>query len=202
MADREPHGAEEADDERGTQMSPRRKVEESEQDFFAVTPKPPRRWGLPLVAALATALMAAVVAGSAVMLVHHQRDLAAQYRAAAALTYARGFMTEYTTLDPFHANEYVGQIAEQGTGEFRKQFGDKVNEIVIRVAQAEPTVGTVLDAGVQRWNDDGSADVLVAAKVTTKPSNGGPSTESGSRWVVTTTKEGALWKISRLIQVI
>ena len=34
-------------------MSPRRKVEPDEQDFFEVIPKPPRRWGLPIIAALA-----------------------------------------------------------------------------------------------------------------------------------------------------
>ena len=33
-------------------MSPRRKVESDEQDFFDVTPKPPRRWGLPIMAGL------------------------------------------------------------------------------------------------------------------------------------------------------
>lgn len=183
-------------------MSPRRRVQGSEPDFLAVTPKPRPRWGLPLVAAVATVVMAAAVAASTFVLVHHERDVAAQYRSAAALTYVRGFMTAYTSLDPFHANEYVDQIVDQGTGEFAKDFRDKMNEITIRVAQAEPTTGTVLDAGVQRWNDDGSADVLVAAKVTTKPSNGAPPTESGSRWVVTTTKEGSLWKISRLVQVI
>jgi Mce-associated membrane protein len=185
-------------------MSPRRKVDRSARDFLAFTPEPqrPRRWGLPLVAVISTLVMAAAITASALMSVHHDRDLAAQYRAAAALTYVRGFMTSYTTLDPFHANDYAGRLIEQGTGEFAKEFATKLNEITIRVAQAEPTVGTVLDAGVQRWNDDGSADVLVATKVTTRPSNGGAPTESGSRWVVTTTKEGSLWKVSRLIQVI
>jgi Mce-associated membrane protein len=56
-------------------------------------------------------------------------------------------------------------------------------------------------AGVQRWNDDGSADVLVATKVSTKMPDG-KTIESGNRWVVTAKKEGPLWKISNLIQVI
>jgi Mce-associated membrane protein len=191
-------------EEESALMSPRRRIDPSERDYFTFTPDPPRqrRWGLVLVAVFCTLAMAAAITASAVMVVHHERDLAAQYRAAAALTYVRGFMTSYTSLDPFHANDYADRVIEQGTGEFAKEFATKLNEITIRVAQAEPTVGTVLDAGVQRWNDDGSADVLVATKVTTKPSNGAPPTESGSRWVVTTTKEGSLWKISRLIQVI
>ena len=74
-------------------------------------------------------------------------------------------MTDYTTLDPFNANAYTERILAQGTGDFAKMFKEKQNEILIQVAQAEPTSGTVLAAGVQRWNDNGSADILVATKV-------------------------------------
>ncbi len=70
-----------------------------------------------------------------------------------------------------------------------------MNEILIQVARAEPTQGTVLEAGVQRWNDDGSADVLVATKISTKRRTERP-VESGNRWVVTAMKEGQQWKIS------
>ena len=31
-------------------MSPRRKVDADERDFFDVAPEPPRRWGLPIIA--------------------------------------------------------------------------------------------------------------------------------------------------------
>ena len=71
----------------------------------------------------------------------------------------------------------------------------------IDAAEPEPTQGTVLDAGVQRWKDDGSVDVLVATKISSKDP-GGKTIESGNRWVVTAKKEGQLWKISQLIQVI
>ena len=71
-------------------------------------------------------------------------------------------MTAYTSLDPFHANDYADGILAHATGDFSKQFKEKLNEIVIRVARLEPTTGTVVEAGVQRWNDNGSADVLVA----------------------------------------
>ena len=43
-----------------------------------------------------------------------------------------------------------------------------MNEILVQVARAEPTHGTVVEAGVQRWNDNGSADVLVATKISTQ----------------------------------
>ena len=77
-----------------------------------------------------------------------------------------------------------------------------MNEIVVQVAQAEPSTGTVLEAGVQRWNDNGSADVLVATKISTKSPDGKSTIESGSRWIATAIQEGQQWKISNLIQVI
>ena len=55
---------------------------------------------------------------------------------------------------------------------------------------------------MQRWNDNGSADVLVATKITTKSPDGKSTIESGNRWVATAIKEGQQWKISQLIQVI
>jgi Mce-associated membrane protein len=136
------------------------------------------------------------------MLIGHETDRRASVKDAAALGYVREFMTTYTTIDPFNANAYADRIVAQGTGDFAKMFKEKQNEILLQVARAEPTKGTVLEAGVQRWNDNGSADVLVATKITTKSPDGKSTIESGSRWVATAIKEGQRWKISQLIQVI
>ncbi|AGB20556.1 hypothetical protein Mycsm_00094 [Mycobacterium sp. JS623] len=183
-------------------MSPRRKLDADEQDFFEVVPKPPRRWGLPVVAIVAALVMAAAIGASTFMLIQHVKDTQAATKEADALGYVRQFMVEYTTLDPFHANAYADRVLAQGTGEFAKMFKDKQNEILLQVARAEPTTGSVLEAGLQRWRDDGSADVLVATKITTKSPDGKQTVESGSRWVATAVKEGQQWKISNLIQVI
>lgn len=183
-------------------MSPRRKVEAEEADFFDVIPKPPRRWGLPVIAGLATLLLAAAITASALMLNAYTKDQDSSTREAEAVGYVRGFMTTYTTLDPFHANDYADRILTQGTGDFAKMFKQKENDVLIQVARAEPTTGTVIEAGVQRWNGNGSADVLVATKVSTKSPDGKSTIESGNRWVATTIKEGQQWKISQLIQVI
>ncbi len=135
-------------------------------DFFARRrPKPPRRWGLPLIADAGDAVDRGGDHGSTLMLVQHEKDRRTSVKEAAALGYVREFMTTYTTLDPFHANDYADRILAQGTGDFAKMFKEKENEILIQVARAEPTTGTVLEAGVQRWNDNGSADVLVATKI-------------------------------------
>ena len=183
-------------------MSPRRKVESDELDFFDVSPEPPRRWGLPIIATLAALLIGAAITVSGLMLNAHNKDQASSTKEVEAVDYVREFMTAYTTLDPFHANDYANRIIAQGVGDFAKMFKDKQNEILIQVARAEPTTGTVLEAGVQRWNDNGSADVLVATKISTKSPDGKSTIESGSRWIATATKEGQQWKISNLIQVI
>lgn len=183
-------------------MSPRRRVEADERDFFEVVPKPPRRWGLPIVAVVASLLMAAAITAGSLMLVSHETDRRTAANDNAALVYVSEFMTDYTTLDPFNANAYVERILAQGTGDFAKMFKEKQNEILIQVARAEPTTGAVLAAGVQRWNDNGSADILVATKVSTKAADGKSTVESGNRWIATAIKEGQQWKISQLIQVI
>ena len=184
-------------------MSPRRKVEVVEKDFFAAPkPRKPLRWGLPLTAVLSFVLVAAAIAGSIFMLVGQVSFQRTQDRDEDAVSYVREFMSTYTTLDPFNANDYADRVLAQGTGDFAKQFKEKMNEIVVQVARAEPTTGSVLEAGVQRWNDNGSADVLVAAEVTSTGPDGKTPIESGSRWVVTTIEEGQQWKISQLIQVI
>jgi Mce-associated membrane protein len=185
-------------------MSPRRRIDVTDRDYFdfTVEPKQPVRWGLPVTAMITGLIVAVAIAASVFMFAGHESQHRTQVRDAAALDYVRGFMTAYTTLDPFHANDYADRIQAQGTGEFGKQFKEKMNEILVQVARAEPTTGTVLDAGVQRWNDNGSADVLVAVKVGTAAPDGKSTVESGSRWVVTTIEEGQQWKISQLIQVI
>lgn len=183
-------------------MSPRRRLEGDEREFFtAPPPRSPRRWGLAMLSAVAGLLLVAAIAASTYMLVQHESDRRAALRDASALGYVRGFMTAYTSLDPFNANDYADRILNHGTGEFATMFAEKMNEIVIQVAQSEPTTGEVLEAGVQRWYEDGSADVLVATTISSILPGGETTVESGSRWVVTVIEEGQQWKISRLIQV-
>src|SRR5262249_3423285 len=92
VARRESHRAEEATDGSGRPVSPRRKLEADERDFFEVVPKPPRRWGLPIIAALATLLIAAAITGSTLFLIQHEKDRRASVKEAAALGYVREFM--------------------------------------------------------------------------------------------------------------
>ena len=90
----------------------------------------------------------------------------------------------------------------QATGDFAKQFHEKQNEILVQIAKAEPTKGTPLAAGVERWNDDGSANVMVATDISSKTPDGKQKIEATNRWVVTAQREGNQWKISSMQQVI
>ncbi|OBI46035.1 mammalian cell entry protein [Mycobacterium kyorinense] len=164
--------------------------------------KPSRQWVLPITVSAAVLLVAASIAASALILYMHEAQRRVAMKEAVVLSSVRSFMTEFTSLDPFHANAYVDRILERGTGDFAKQYRDNMNPILVHIAQAEPTKGTALDAGVERWNDDGSASVLVATEITTKSPDGKQVIESTNRWVVTAQQEGNQWKISSLLQVI
>lgn len=185
-------------------MSPRRKIKDGGQDSFvcATQPRPPRRWGLPLAAMLAAAVTVAAITLCALVLITHEKQSRATIDDIAALDYVRSFMTEFTSPDPFHANDYADRILAQATGQFAEQYRQNQNAILVGVAQSEPTTGTVLDAGISRWNDDGSVDVLVVTKFTAKSPDGKLQLERASRWVATAQQEGDRWKISSLIPMI
>jgi Mce-associated membrane protein len=181
-------------------VSPRRRIDGAVA-FGERPPRRRRRWGLGLLISVAAAVVVAAVTASALVLITHERDRRAAVQDVAAVGYVRSFMAQYTSLDPFHANDYADKVLAQSTGQLAQMYTEKMNEIVVQVARAEPTQGTVLEAGVERWNDDGSADVVVATQITTLLPDG-KRTQSGNRWVATTVEEGGQWKISNLLEVI
>ena len=191
-------------------MSPRRRLEPGAEDEFVVVPVVRRTWrdrlrsawGLPGLGVAASLLVIAAIVAAGLMLRSHVSDDRASAGNADVLGYVGQFMTRYTTLDPFNANAYADSILADATGDFAKEFKDKQNAILIQVARVEPTKGSVLEAGIEKWHDDGSVSVLVATKISTTAGNPRQPVESGNRWVVTAVKEGQQWKISRLTQVI
>lgn len=183
-------------------MSPRRKFRPGERPLL-VTHVPPRRpWAFPLAISLTALLMAGAIGACAWMLISHEDQVGAASKNRAVVSYVTGFMTQFTSIDPYHANDYVEGILRQGTGDFAKQFRDDENQILIQVAQAEPATGAVVDAGVERWNDDGSASVIVVTAVTTKSPDEKQAVGNMIRWAAIATQEGSQWKISNLQRVI
>lgn len=184
-------------------MSPRRKFEPGEQPLLVEQPVPPRRpLGLPVAGTVGALVMVAAITLCTLMLISHERRAHTASRQTEVLSYVSGFMTQFTSIDPYHANDYVTRVLAQATGEFAKQYHEKANEILLQVARAEPATGTVLGAGLERWNDDGSATVMVATDVTSKSADEKQVFDNTNRWTVTVTQEGKQWKISNLLQVI
>lgn len=182
-------------------MSPRRRIEPGTAEPLRVPLTAPRRVLLALMITVASVAVLTAVGVSAMVFAQSQSQRSAAIKEAAVIDFVRSFVTQYTSLDPFNANDYADRVLAQGTGEFAKLYEEKMNEIVVQVARAEPGVGIVQDLGIERWNDDGSASVVaVSATTTTMPD--GTKIPSANRWVVTAIKEGEQWKVSNLIQVI
>jgi Mce-associated membrane protein len=201
-------------------MSPRRRIQPGEEPLLKVPKstwwsrlpvrpvlprqwwKPSRDWAMPVAMVTAGLVAAGGVSTSAYVLVNQRSHHDEQMKEVDVIGFVRAFMAGFTTLDPFHADAYIDKVLAYATGDFAKQYRDKHNEILIRIAQAEPTKGTALAAGVERWNDDGSANVMVATDVTYKSPDGKQKFDNTNRWVVTAQREGEQWKISSLQQVI
>ncbi|OBJ10965.1 mammalian cell entry protein [Mycobacterium sp. 1245499.0] len=183
-------------------MSPRRRFAPGERPLLIARPvEAGRPWLLPLAGTVAAALMVVAITACTLMLVSHEIRARAASKDREVLTYVTGFMTQFISIDPFHANDYVNRILAQATGDFAKQYEKNANEILLQVARAEPATGTVLDAGLERWNDDGSANVMVATAISTKSPDEKQVLENANRWAATATQEGNKWKISNLQQV-
>ena len=89
-------------------------------------PKPPRRWGLPVLAGCGDGADRGRNRGEHIDVGRPRNATGArELKNAAALGYVRDFMTAYTTLDPFNANAYADRILAQGTGDFAKMFKEK-----------------------------------------------------------------------------
>ena len=182
-------------------MSPRRRFDESGWSSLRVPEPRPSLRRLRVVAAFAAVAMLAALSVSTFVFAKSFTAQRANVRNAAVTDFVRSFVTQYTSPDPFHANAYADKILALGTGNFAKLYSEKMTEVVIQVAQAEPGVGAVQEIGIERWNPDESANVIAVANMTTTMPDG-TKIDSGSRWEITAVKEGEQWKVSDLIQVL
>jgi Mce-associated membrane protein len=185
-------------------MSPRRRFGPGEGPLL-VEQRVPREDSSPrlsVVGAVAAVLIALAITASTLMLIAHEKRERAATRDHQVLDYVTWFMGQFTTIDPYHANDYVTRVQAQATGDFAKQYQDNANEILLQIARAEPATGTVIGSGVERWNDDGTASVMVATSVTSKSADEKQVFENTNRWLAIVTREGKQWKISSLLQVI
>lgn len=182
-------------------MSPRRRIDAGEQPALRIPATRPRHRLLSVVAPVAAAALIAALILSAFVFAKANTAQRASIRNAAVIDFVRSFVAQYTSPDPFNANAYADKVLSLGTGNFAKMYSDKMNQVVIQVAQSEPAVGTVQEIGIERWNPDSSVNVIAVANMSTKMPDG-TKVDSPSRWEVTAVKEGDQWKVSDLIQVL
>src|SRR4051794_5965305 len=107
-------------------MSPRRKFQPGEESLLVAAPveRRKRQWGLPLAGAVVGVLMAAAITVSTLMLISHQSRQRSESREHEVRSYVTWFMTGFTSIDPFHANDYIARVLAQATGEFGRQYHD------------------------------------------------------------------------------
>jgi Mce-associated membrane protein len=182
-------------------VSPRRLVGPDDRPLFVEQDAPPSR-ALAAVLGAALVLATAAITVCALVLISHAAPHRAAMRDVEVLGDVESFMAMFTSPDPFHANDYVADVMAHATGDFEKECQDKANKILLAVARSERTTGTVVGAGVERWNDDGTANVLVAVENSGKTPDGKQDVSVASRWLLTAQKEGDQWKISNLNQVL
>jgi Mce-associated membrane protein len=182
-------------------MSPRRRIDAGAAPALRIPASHPRHRLLSVAAPVAAVALIAALTLSAFVFVKAATAARANIRNAAVIDFVRSFITQYTSPDPFNANAYADKVLALGTGNFATLYSDRMNQVVIQVAQAEPGVGTVQEIGIERWNPDDSVSVIAVANMTTKMPDG-KKVESPSRWEVTAVKEGDQWKVSDLIQVL
>ncbi|MDP3713811.1 MAG: hypothetical protein Q8R60_15150 [Mycobacteriales bacterium] len=117
------------------------------------------RSGLAVVAVLA------LVAGTAVGLLHLRRADHEQESRDAALSAARRAATAFTSYDKADLDASFAAVLTLATPRFREQFTEAGEQLRPLIASKQASAkGTVLAAGMERWEDDAArASVLVAA---------------------------------------
>ena len=115
-------------------MSPRRRFEAGHPPSFRLPDPHPPRGKLAVIGALAAAVIIAAVTISGVVFITDQMARRAQIREAAVLSFVRTFITQYTSPDPFNANDYADRVLALGTGNFAKMYSERMNEVVIQTS--------------------------------------------------------------------
>lgn len=172
-------------------------------DSVPLTPAAPRRRRLATAAryaavCLAVIAIAALASTSAWIVVkhrqaEHQRDLAAQFSAA-----ARQGVVSLMSLDFNRAKDDVQRIVDNSTGQFREDFQAQAEEFA-KVAESSKVVteANVTATAVQTMTED-TADVLVAAASTITNAQGAKDDPRSWRLIVSMARDGDQIKMAKV----
>ncbi|WP_230591879.1 hypothetical protein [Rhodococcoides fascians] len=131
----------------------------------------------------------ALGASSALLLHQHQKLVAAQDLQQRYLQAARQSVLDLTTISASTVDDDVARVLERSTGTFRDQFGERANDFVSVVQQADvQATGSITEAGIENA-DDRTASVLVAA--TSSVTNSSGAQEEPRVWRLRVTLDNA-----------
>nr|WP_254925688.1 MULTISPECIES: hypothetical protein [unclassified Rhodococcus (in: high G+C Gram-positive bacteria)] len=131
----------------------------------------------------------ALGASSALLLHQHQKLAAAQDLQQRYLQVARQSVLDLTTISASTVDDDVARVLERSTGTFRDQFGDRADDFVSVVQQADVrATGSITEAGIENA-DDRTASVLVAA--TSSVTNSSGAQEEPRVWRLRVTLDNA-----------
>ncbi|MCG5431966.1 mammalian cell entry protein [Mycobacterium sp. MYCO198283] len=160
-----------------------------------------RRWSVIAASAVVALLVAGAIAANALMAVATTRVHRAQIDEAAALDFVKSFMVEFTSPNPFAANQYADSVIAKSTGPFEDQMTQMKNQVVLIAGLGTVTSGSVASAGLVHHDDDGSIRTLVVMNIARASPDGKSAEQIQKRWQVTTVKRGQEWKISDVTDV-
>ncbi|OBI97603.1 hypothetical protein [Mycobacterium asiaticum] len=159
------------------------------------------RRGLGLVAAaLAVIVILAALGAGVEMIVLHKNAVRERQRVAEYAAAARQGVVTLISLDYQHANEDVQQILEVSTGTFKDDFSKTAEDFTTTVRESKVVLqGTVQAAAVELDSvTDKSAVVLVASSSEVTNADGAKQDPRKYRLIVTVTREGGQFKMSKV----
>ncbi|GGL15275.1 hypothetical protein [Nocardia jinanensis] len=188
----------ETPDSRDTDEPPDADADADEAVPAANPPRRERNLLLGIAAAVVVAIVG-LIGVNGYLAVGHRDAVADSEERLGYLQAARQGVVNVLTVNHNTAEDDVARILDDATGAWRDEFTPQSGPFrdVVRKAQVV-TTGEVTEAGLERVNDDGSAQVLVAAH--SKVSNAGGAKEEPRtfRVRVTVAPEGDRFKIAKM----
>ncbi|WP_330255053.1 hypothetical protein OG874_11180 [Nocardia sp. NBC_00565] len=177
-------------------------ADKPEQTTAGVADKPvarsPKRRRVAAVALIAVVTIAAAGASAYFAIAHrdavHQADERLDYVQA-----ARQGVVNILSVDFNSANNDVKRILEDATGAWREEFAPQAQPFTDVVQKSKVvTTAEVTAAGLEHRNDDGTAQVLVAAKSKVSNSAGASNEQRTFRLRVTVAPDAGRLKIAKM----
>lgn len=162
---------------------------------------PGRPAGAPVWTAAMAVLLALLIAGiatAAVFFLQVRHSAGIDGRRQAAIAAGRRAVTDLTTADYRHPQQYASRLRDEGTGRFLSLLGNSATGFRnVLIKGRVQTAGRVAEVGVRRLGA-GSAELTVLAYVTVRNSQAPKGVQRVYRLSVSMIQAGPRWLVSRV----